>query len=224
MKIAIVGVPGWSERLRPKLGGGFDMVEVDPSDGEQLARVLAAADIVISGRFDARTAALCHSLKLLICPWAGTENIDRSALPPGVKFVNAGGTEEPIAEHVIAMLVALRRRLLDADRKLRDGIWAYGLLGRSVRRRDVGLDAGAARLRAHRPRGGQARRGVRSTLPRAHVASGADRSSRGGMRCRPARRSGVGRFARRMVRRARHLLRAVGSDARHARRPQARDR
>jgi phosphoglycerate dehydrogenase-like enzyme len=129
MKIAIVGVPGWSERLRAKLSDGADIVEVDPSDRERLARVLADADIVISGRFDARTAALCHSLKLLICPWAGTENIDRSALPHGVKFTNAGGTEEPIAEHVIGVLVALRRRLLDADRKLRDGIWAYGFWG-----------------------------------------------------------------------------------------------
>ncbi len=129
MKIAIVGVPGWSKRLQPKLGGGFDIVEVDASEGEQLALALADADIVISGRFNARTAALCRSLKLLICPWAGTENIDRYALPPGVKFVNAGGTEEPIAEHVIGVLVALRRRLLDADRKLRDGIWAYGFWG-----------------------------------------------------------------------------------------------
>ncbi|HEV2909639.1 MAG TPA: 2-hydroxyacid dehydrogenase, partial [Candidatus Eremiobacteraceae bacterium] len=129
MKIAIVGVPGWSERLRAKLGDGADIVEVDPSERAQLARVLADADIVISGRFNARTAALCHSLKLLICPWAGTENMDRSALPPGVKFTNAGGTEEPIAEHVIGVLVALRRRLLDADRKLRDGIWASGFWG-----------------------------------------------------------------------------------------------
>jgi phosphoglycerate dehydrogenase-like enzyme len=129
MKIAIVGVPGWSERLRSKIGDGFDIVEVDPSNKEQMARALAGADIVISGRFNAKLAALCRSLKLLICPWAGTDNIDRSALPPGVGFVNSGGTEEPIAEHVIGALVALRRHFFDADRKLRDGIWAYGFLG-----------------------------------------------------------------------------------------------
>lgn len=109
MKIVIVGVADWSERLKTRLGAGFTVVDAEPSDRERMARELRDAEVVISGKFTAQTAVWCRSLKLLICPWAGTDNIDRSVLPTGARFVNSGGTEQPIAEHVIAVLVALRR-------------------------------------------------------------------------------------------------------------------
>jgi phosphoglycerate dehydrogenase-like enzyme len=84
---------------------------------------------VITGSFDARLAALCPALGLLVCPWAGTENIDRSALPAGVRLISGGGTEQPIAEYVIGALVALRRHTFETDRALRRGEWIDSYTG-----------------------------------------------------------------------------------------------
>jgi len=66
-------------------------------------------------------AELCPVLKAVVCPYAGTERIDRAGLSAGVRVINGGGIEQPIAEYVIAMLVAMRRKLLESDRNLRSG-------------------------------------------------------------------------------------------------------
>ncbi|MBV8082148.1 MAG: phosphoglycerate dehydrogenase [Candidatus Eremiobacteraeota bacterium] len=129
MKIVVLSIPNWSHRLVERLGSAYSIADVDAKDQIALARELPDADILVSGSFSAALAPLCRSLRLLISPWAGTENIDRSALPAGVAVVSSGGTEEPIAEYAIAMLVALRRRLREADRALRSGEWAFGFWG-----------------------------------------------------------------------------------------------
>jgi phosphoglycerate dehydrogenase-like enzyme len=66
---------------------------------------------------------------LLVCPAAGTEQIDRAALPPGVVVFNGRGHEIPMAEYAIGCLVALRQHLLESDAALRRGEWRYGFYG-----------------------------------------------------------------------------------------------
>src|SRR5271165_1888414 len=135
MNIAVL-VPHWAGRLAAALqtpaspgGARFDVVAVDPADPTASRDVLSGAEVVVTGRFDAQLAAQCPALKLLVCPWAGTENIDRAALPAGVSLISGGGTEEPIAEYVIGALVALRHHILEADRALRGGEWLYSYTG-----------------------------------------------------------------------------------------------
>jgi phosphoglycerate dehydrogenase-like enzyme len=74
-------------------------------------------------------AARAKKLRLLLCPSAGTEGIDRSLLPAGVVVRNGEGHEIPMAEYVIGMLVALRQRAFQGDKALRQGRWEYGFLG-----------------------------------------------------------------------------------------------
>lgn len=129
MKIVVLSIPHWSQRLVERLGSAYAIADVDGSDAMALERELRDAEILVSGSFTAQLGPWCRSLKLLICPWAGTENIDRSALPVGVSVFSSGGTEEPIAEYVIGVLVALRRNLFAADRALREGVWDPGFWG-----------------------------------------------------------------------------------------------
>ena len=131
MKIVSL-LPRWEQRLLPRLGPEFTIVDVAPADEARLRAELRDADIIVAAALNADVAALCPKLKLVVCPYAGTEGIDRAALPGGVAVINSGGTEEPIAEYVIAMLVAMRRKLLESDRKLRVGEWVNTFFGRWV--------------------------------------------------------------------------------------------
>jgi phosphoglycerate dehydrogenase-like enzyme len=119
----------WREELRASLDPDVDYVTADPDDEGAVAAAIGDAEILVTTKFDAAMAGRARKLKLLVCPSAGTESIERAQLPPGVDVVNGQGHEIPIAEYVSGTLVALRQKLLQADKALRDGRWEYGFLG-----------------------------------------------------------------------------------------------
>jgi len=84
----------------------------------------AQADIIVGVRFD---AALPRpgDLKLFHVPGAGYDAVDLDALPPGAAICNCFGHEPAIAEYVMSALLARHVPLADADRRLRQGDWAY---------------------------------------------------------------------------------------------------
>jgi len=125
--VRVVAVHGlWHEELRARLDPSVEFTDVSGCDRQQRDAALADADVIISVIFDAEMASAARRLRLLICPAAGTERIDRSALPSGVRLINATGHEIPIAEHVLGALIALRRHFGAADAALRNGEWRYG--------------------------------------------------------------------------------------------------
>ncbi|MDQ6767358.1 MAG: 2-hydroxyacid dehydrogenase [Candidatus Eremiobacteraeota bacterium] len=119
----------WNEELSHLLDAGLSLIVVDPHDATRRDAAMADAEVLISARFTANMGRACKNLRLLVCPAAGTELIDRSALPSGVRLVNGTGHEIPMAEYVIGCLVALRQRLLESDAALRRGQWRYGFYG-----------------------------------------------------------------------------------------------
>lgn len=121
-------VDQWADELRPLLDASIEFVLVDRHDADALAQALPDADVIFSMTFDGAMAARCRKLRLILCPAAGTEHIDRAALPPGVVVVNSSGPEIPMAEYVIGALVALRQNVRNADRRLRDGYWTQGAM------------------------------------------------------------------------------------------------
>jgi phosphoglycerate dehydrogenase-like enzyme len=125
MRVAIIGRV-WNEELKQLLAPGL-FLTVIPA-GDQVARneILADTEILVSPVFTADMAAACKRLRLLVCPAAGTESIDREALPADVMLVNGVGHEIPMAEYVMGCLVAMRQRLLQADASLRKGAWPHG--------------------------------------------------------------------------------------------------
>lgn len=121
--------PSWLEDLSGRLDPGIALVAADAKDPASVAAAIADAAIVLSTRFDAAMAANARALELLICPAAGTENIDRRAVPAGVEVVAGVGHEAPMAEYTIGALVALRQRFFEADAALRRGEWRFGYFG-----------------------------------------------------------------------------------------------
>ncbi len=116
----------WPQDLRPLLRPDVELESVRRDDAGASDAALADAEVLISVVFDRRMAGLAGKLKLLVCPAAGTEHIDRDAIPSGVRMVNGLGHETAIAEHVFGALVSLRRRFQAVDAALRRGEWIAG--------------------------------------------------------------------------------------------------
>ncbi|MGQ7296219.1 NAD(P)-dependent oxidoreductase [Quadrisphaera sp. KR29] len=94
-------------------------------DAAAVARDLPGAEVLVASRYTASLAPLSGGLRLLQCPAAGLDAIDTAALPAGVLLANTGHHERSIAEHVLAGVVVLRRRLREQDEALRQrGQWA----------------------------------------------------------------------------------------------------
>ncbi len=116
----------WDRDLEKLLDTRCVLRAVDSLEPAERDAVLAEADVLISPRFTAKMGKVCRRLRLLVCPPAGTEGIDRAALPAGVVVVNGSGHEIAMAEHVIGSCIALRPRFLESDSALRHGRWRYG--------------------------------------------------------------------------------------------------
>ncbi len=121
----------WNEELAPLLDPGLEFRAVDPNDAKTAEAALAEAHVVVSAKLSRRQIRWCKQLRLLVCPAAGTDLIDRAALPADVLVVKGSGHEIPMAEYVIGCLVALRQHLFESDAALRQGHWKYGFLGDS---------------------------------------------------------------------------------------------
>ncbi len=119
----------WNDELAPLLDRSLTFAVVDRNDAQRRDAELARADVLVSARFTAEMGRASTRLRLLVCPAAGTEHIDRAALPPGVEVFNGRGHEIPMAEYTIGYLVALRQHLLESDAALRRGEWRYGFYG-----------------------------------------------------------------------------------------------
>ncbi len=119
-------LPLWRDDLRSRLPADVELVMADSMPQAERDAALARAEVLITVRFDAALAALAPRLEFIVCPAAGTEEIDRAVIPPRVRLVSGAGQEIPIAEHVLGGLIALRHHLFEADRDLRQGTWAYG--------------------------------------------------------------------------------------------------
>ena len=62
-------------------------------------------------------------LKLIQCAGAGYDKIDLEAVPEGCVVANVYEHEKPVAEWVMMAMIALDRKVIQADRTLRGGSW-----------------------------------------------------------------------------------------------------
>lgn len=90
---------------------------------EALVRDLRDAEVFVGARFTDAMGAAAEKLRLVHVAGAGYDGIKADALPEGVVCANTFHHENSIAEHVAAVLVALRRNLLGQDAALRTGTW-----------------------------------------------------------------------------------------------------
>lgn len=122
-------LPHWNSELAPLLDSSLELLVVNPDDAQAVEDALKDAEILLSTHFSKEFGLGCKRLRLLVCPAAGSEGIDRAALPKGVRVVKGTGHEIPMAEYVIGCVVSLRQHLFDSDAALRKGNWKYGFHG-----------------------------------------------------------------------------------------------
>ena len=114
-------------------------------DESKLADAVADADVYVGLRFPESLARRAKSLRLVQVPGAGYDGVDLRALPQRVVVANTFNHERSVAEHVLMVMMALSRSLLDVDADLRRGVWrnpmyAAGLpLPMTLRGKTVGL-------------------------------------------------------------------------------------
>ncbi|HVF04290.1 MAG TPA: phosphoglycerate dehydrogenase, partial [Frankiaceae bacterium] len=121
-----------AEELAPSaldvLGGDFEVRHCDGADRAQLLPALAEADAVIvrsATTIDAEALAAAPRLKVVARAGIGLDNVDvPAATKAGVMVVNAPQSNViSAAEHAVALLLAVARRVPRADASLRQGEW-----------------------------------------------------------------------------------------------------
>jgi D-3-phosphoglycerate dehydrogenase len=100
----------------------------------ELIRRLDAARVAINIRAHARFSdavfKACPTLKLISIWGTGTDNIDlESAKRRGITVCNTAGVNaNAVAEHTIALMLAIARSIPKLDRQMRAGVWPRELL------------------------------------------------------------------------------------------------
>lgn len=114
-------------------GEGFASLLRDPAEvsflpfdlaTEAERHAYATADVIVSFQFKASWPRP-EALKLFHVPGAGYDAIELDAMPPSAVVCNCFDHEKAIAEYVMAALLGFEVPLVDADRRLREGDWAY---------------------------------------------------------------------------------------------------
>jgi phosphoglycerate dehydrogenase-like enzyme len=133
------------EAVREELEGVAAVTYLpDVEEGER-ARTLASADAVLTWFIDSelhgeKELALLRSAGLVQLLSAGVDNVPFSRLPEEVVVAsNAGAYAEPMAEHVLAMALALAKRLPQNHAAMRRGEFDQETPNRSIRRSVVGI-------------------------------------------------------------------------------------
>jgi D-3-phosphoglycerate dehydrogenase len=100
----------------------------------ELVRRVGDAEIVVNIRAHARftdgVLAACPRLRLISIWGTGTDNVDLAACRArGVAVTNTPGVNaHAVAEHTLALMLAVTRRIPTMDRDVRAGQWPRGLL------------------------------------------------------------------------------------------------
>ncbi|MGA9311131.1 MAG: phosphoglycerate dehydrogenase [Pseudonocardiaceae bacterium] len=127
-----------AEKLAPSVlevfGDEFDVRHVDGTDRKALFEALAEAEALLvrsATRVDAEALGHGRRLKVVARAGVGLDNVDvPAATERGVMVVNAPTSNiVSAAEHAIALLLAVARRIPAADASLRSGQWKRSSFG-----------------------------------------------------------------------------------------------
>ncbi|MEO7194962.1 MAG: phosphoglycerate dehydrogenase [Pseudonocardiaceae bacterium] len=127
-----------AEKLAPSVldvfGDELDVQHVDGTDREALFEALAGAEALLvrsATRVDAEALGHAPRLKVVARAGVGLDNVDvPAATERGVMVVNAPTSNiVSAAEHAVALLLAVARRIPAADASLRNGRWERGSFG-----------------------------------------------------------------------------------------------
>ncbi len=104
-------------------------------DEAELARRIGDSTVAVNirayARFSDAVLARCPKLKLVAIWGTGTDNVDlEAAARRGMTVCNTPGVNAiAVAEHAIALMLAVARRIPGIDREMRGGAWPRDMLG-----------------------------------------------------------------------------------------------
>jgi phosphoglycerate dehydrogenase-like enzyme len=127
MRIVFHGANGasFSAGFADLVGGGAEIIILpDALESAADRAAYASADVIVGTKFSADLPRP-ERLKLFHVPGAGYDAVDLAALPGTAVVCNCFGHEQAIAEYVMSALLRRHIPLDDADRRLRQGDWAY---------------------------------------------------------------------------------------------------
>jgi D-3-phosphoglycerate dehydrogenase len=127
----LAGTPAL-DRLRTI--GEVRLYDSDATDPKILAERLREADVALNIRgrtfFTAEVLGVCPRLKLISIWGTGTDNVDLpAAAARGVTVTNTPGANAvAVAEHTVALMLAVAKQLVPADQAMRQGGWPRNLV------------------------------------------------------------------------------------------------
>jgi len=107
-----------------------------PSSREELLARIRDTEIVINIRatslFDESVLSQCSKLKLISIWGTGTDNVDLNAARRlGIRVTNTPGVAAiAVAEHTLALIMAVAKQTVQVDREVREGKWPRGMATR----------------------------------------------------------------------------------------------
>jgi phosphoglycerate dehydrogenase-like enzyme len=102
-------------------------------------KLLNAADIIIALSFakkeiDAAEIPLLQNVRFIQLIYAGADNVPFELIPPEIVLAsNAGAFARPIAEHVLALALALAKKLIPKNKMLQEGHFDRSGFNREIR-------------------------------------------------------------------------------------------
>ncbi len=102
-------------------------------------KLLNAADIIIALSFankeiDAAEISLLQNVRFIQLIYAGADNVPFELIPPEIVLAgNAGAFARPIAEHVLALALALAKQLIPKNKMLQEGQFDRSGFNREIR-------------------------------------------------------------------------------------------
>ena len=138
---------------------------VQVSNADQLTQALPDADVVVvSMMWRNQQIDIARKLKFIQSISAGVDQYDQDLLRArGIRLASAAGVNaQAVAEHAMALILALRRKLhISRDNQMAALLAADGARHRHARGRAGRQDPADRRPRPHRRAAGRARQGVR---------------------------------------------------------------
>lgn len=128
---ALAGTPALARLRKIDEVRLYDSDATDPAVlGDRLKDADAAVNIRGRTRFTAEVLRGCPKLKLISIWGTGTDNVDlQAAAARGITVTNTPGANAlAVAEHTVALILAVVKQLPQADRAMRQGGWPRNLV------------------------------------------------------------------------------------------------
>ncbi len=105
---------------------------------------ISGADVFLSlipeKEFKSDELALLHEGQLMQFMFAGVDHVDFEIFPENMMMAsNVGAYAEPMAEHVLAMILALQKRLFEEHENMKKGQFNQMVMNKSLNKSTVGI-------------------------------------------------------------------------------------